>query len=133
MIRENRFNIIGFGFDWDRVRGPGNTETYRYCSIHPYKRLIESKTDSTVLFCPECGSEWKKEDTVKEQDIQTDIPANSGPKIIQGRKSKKKQIADDGNEVLDEDLKGYHVIKYHEEGGPDPKEKGKRHVHVVKK
>jgi hypothetical protein len=133
MIRNN-FNIIGFGFDWDRARGPGNTETYRYCSIHPYKRLIESKTDNTVLFCPECGSEWKKEDTVKEQDIQTDIPPNSGPKIIQGRNRKKKQIADDGNEVLDPDLQGFHVLKYNETGGPTKEDKGKkRQIKVVRK
>jgi hypothetical protein len=130
MIRNN-FNIIGVGLDWDRAREPGNTETYRYCSIHPYKKLIESKTDNTVLFCPQCGSEWKKEDTVKEQDIQTDIPVNSGPKIIQGKK-KRKFYDSKGNLITDETLiqdllQGKNIIYYNET------KSGKESSHIVHK
>jgi hypothetical protein len=137
------FNIIGFGFDWDRARQGPTNEQYRYCSIHPYKRLIQSKTDTTLLQCPECGSEFPNPDKDEwnpngESDSQTfeqikEKFKKQQTKIIQGNKRKKKQIADDGNEVLDDDLKGYHVLKYETTGEATKEDKGKRQIKVVRK
>ena len=80
-----RFNLIGF----DRYKI--DNKTYRHCSIHPYKRLIESKTDLDLLYCPECASEYPLKDTVREQDVLTDVPpsnSTSGTKIISTKEKK---------------------------------------------
>jgi len=113
-MKYESFNI--FGFDRHKI----DNTTYRYCSIHSYKRLIESKTDPTLLFCPECGSEFKIEDTVAEEKISSMFgPGSSKPTIIQGKK-KKRYFDDSGNEINDQTLindiqRAVHVIRYHEE------------------
>jgi hypothetical protein len=82
-MENKRFNLIGFG------RLEIDTKQYRHCSIHPYKRLIESKTDLNLLFCPECGSEYPVKETVLDQDIESKFGTNEETKIIQAKKKKK--------------------------------------------
>jgi hypothetical protein len=118
-MENKRFNLIGF----DRYKI--DNKTYRHCSIHPYKRLLASKTDPDLLFCPECGSEYPVNDTIKEQDVLTDVPpsgnSNSGTKIISARKKRKYYdsfgalIPDDDFDALHDMQGGRRIVYYRED------------------
>ena len=121
-MNNRKFNLIGF----DRIQL--DTKQYRHCSIHPYKRLIESK-DPTLLFCPECGSEYPLKDTIKQQDIQTDVPpSNSNQTKIISAKRKRKHYDNFGTLIPDDDLDALHdmqggrrIIYYREDKVEEPK------------
>ena len=122
-MNNRKFNLIGF----ERIQI--DTKQYRHCSIHPYKRLIEHKTDQNLLFCPECGSTFPLKDTVKEQDIQTDVPASNSntTKIISAR-NKRKYYDSFANLIPDDDLDALHdmqggrrIVYYREDKVEDPK------------
>lgn len=121
------YNLIGFNFS------NVDTATYRKCTIHPYKRLIPSKTDPNIVFCPECGSEWplNVKDTITEQGIKSDIPAGteSGPKIVQAKKKRKfrdsmgNPIPEDDKDAILDIQGGKRIINYREDKAEENKDK----------
>ena len=115
MIMENKkFNIIGFD------RSTYSYEQYRHCSVHPGV-LLPVQGDTRILQCQQCGQQYPVQETVIEQNIQSNIsPSNSQTKIIQAKK-KKKFFDQEDNEINDKTLLNdmargnVRVIKYHEE------------------
>lgn len=112
-----KFNLVGFN------RYNIDTKNYRVCSIHPYKRLLKHKTDESLLFCPECGSEFplKIEDTVTEQGIQSKFTPNTQTKIISAHSKKKHYdsfgnlIPVDNDPIIIKDMtEGKRVVYYNE-------------------
>lgn len=129
-----RFNIIGFFDDytnWDPSK-------FRHCSIHLYRRLRVSKTDSSMLECSECGSQWPLniKDTITEQGVQSDIPAgtDSTPKIVQPRKKKKlrdslgNEIPADDKDAIQDMSGGKRIVYYRD----DKVEQEKMDSYIVK-
>jgi hypothetical protein len=123
-LKHPKFNIIGFFNTID-------TKNYQTCSIHPYKRCLPSKTDPNLVFCPQCGSEWKKEDTVAAQNIESKFGINNQTKIVSAKK-KRKFYDKHGNEITDPELiqemqGGHTVISYQEK-----KVEGEGDVYIAK-
>lgn len=65
-INKKHFNLIGFNF----TNASEDPSKFKHCHIHVYKRLLESKTDPSLLYCPECGSEYPVNQAPVDQGIQ---------------------------------------------------------------
>ena len=50
-----KFNILGFGHDWDRAREPRKPPRQMTCDVHYATLLISKKDQAGFLQCPECG------------------------------------------------------------------------------
>ena len=142
----NRFNIIGFGYDWDNARNPKQYIERRCCKMCLGIGLIKKKDEPGIEMCPHCGSEWKDPDYQGEaaelenalskeaiaDEIVTGRHRKQQARIISGRNRKKKYYDDSGNEITDPDLiadvkRGMHVIRYNEEKSGEDK------PHIVRK
>lgn len=124
-----KFNLIGFN------RNTIDTKEYRHCSIHKYKRLLPHKTDQDLLFCPECGSEFpvKIEDSTIVQNIESNLPTNSCPKIITAKPKRKfydsfaNLIPEDDLDAIRDMQAGRRIVYYKED-----KVQGEEQNHIAK-
>lgn len=119
-----KWNLVGF----ERYRI--DTKQYRHCSIHTYKRLLESNTDPNLLFCPECGSEYKIEETSIDQTIESKFGTANQTKIVSAKSRRKRFFDSQGNEINQQDkdimadlAQGKTVISYSEQNHDESKDK----------
>jgi hypothetical protein len=117
MIKEKKFNLIGFNFNSSDPYIPTKT-----CVIHYGTPLISKRDELGVLWCPECGMRYSEKDTATDEDIKGKFKGpNQKSQIISAKKKKKRYFDKNGNEITDETLlndiaRGATVYKYQRKG-----------------
>jgi DNA-directed RNA polymerase subunit M/transcription elongation factor TFIIS len=91
--------------------------------------LLPHKTDESIWWCPQCGSQFNISETLKEQNLQSEHPATSETKIVQARKKRKyydsfaNLIPEDDKDAMADLASGKRIVYYHEEKAEENKDK----------
>lgn len=124
-----KFNIIGLGLNYSTIP----PDKYKHCVIHPGIRLTSKPDEPGVLWCCQCGTPYLPKDTISEERFEADHGPTNKTRIITGNKRKMRYVDETGNEITDPTLindmiKGIHVIRYEEYKVEGDAKKPERHV-----
>lgn len=121
-----RFNLIGFR-DFDRPNFA--YDDYLHCAIHSGVRCFPDPKEENMMICPLCGLSYKKNETVKEQNIQSKFDPKSSTKIIQPKKKRNHYdnfgtlIPEDDIDAIQDMQGGRTIVYYHEQKAEENKDK----------
>jgi hypothetical protein len=127
------FNIIGFNFPrkyykWQEGFDYPEPVPQKTCVIHPGVLVVQMKgKDQDLLFCRECGTQYKEDDTLSEENFVPESGPTSNTIIISGKNKKKKYYDKQGNLITDPTLiqdiqQGKTVISYREDKADSTKQ-----------